>query len=113
MPKQADLGSLSEGNFCESVIDDGRYSAASYFNDGNTSVQSMLCELKLTPGHFTGGGLHKADDMRIYFAKRKSLQTSKMSRKILRAEKNLQDKRRTKKAMCMKKEDARSNEQCW
>ena len=55
------------------VIEDATYRAVSYFNDGNTSAMSMLCELKLTPGHFTIGGLHKADDMRIYFAKRKRL----------------------------------------
>ena len=94
MAKEADLRPLSKGNVCESVIDDATYSAVSYFNDdGNTSVQSMQCELKLAPSHFTGGGLHKADDMRIYFARCKSLQKSKMSRKIHRAEKNLQDKK--------------------
>lgn len=70
------------------VIED----AVSYFNDGSTSIKSMLCELKLVPGHFTIAGLHKADDIRIYFAKRKSLQTSKTRRKILRAKKtNFQD----------------------
>ena len=76
------------------VIEDATYSAVSYFNDGSTSIKSMLCELKLVPGHFTIADLHKADDIRIYFAKRKSLQTSKKRRKILRAKKkNFQDKK--------------------
>ena len=76
------------------VIKDATYSAVSYFNDGTTSVQSMLCELKLTPGHFTVGGLYKADDLRIYFARRKSSQPSKMRCKILRAKKkNFHDKK--------------------
>ena len=48
------------------VIEDATYSAVSYFNDDNTSAMSMLCELKLTPGHFTVGGLYKANDIPIH-----------------------------------------------
>ncbi|XP_074661498.1 uncharacterized protein LOC141914130 [Tubulanus polymorphus] len=78
-PKEIFVGNL--------VIEDGLYSAISYFNDGGLSVYRLLEGLKLNPGYYTTIGLRRSDNARIYHSRRKSLDESKSRRKIIRGKK--------------------------